>query len=98
MTYTTTTLGLQLAIPGTGQPFETTVVNANFGLLEAAVLADRSDIQEIQTQLTEGVIDGVDLADLKSKVDAMWARPEVIISATPVTIGSALSKIRFWKA
>lgn len=51
MAYITTTLGMKLADPATVQAFETVEVNADFIILENAILADRVDI----AALTNGV-------------------------------------------
>lgn len=40
MSYTTTTeLAIQKAVPGSNQPFETTVINSNWDKVDAAVIA-----------------------------------------------------------
>lgn len=51
MSYTTTTLGQQLAVPGTGQAFETPVVNGNSLALEEAILADRTRLDDLEEDL-----------------------------------------------
>lgn len=48
MSYTTTSLGLKLAVPGSGQAFETAVVNNNLQLLENGIEDDRTRLTTIE--------------------------------------------------
>lgn len=90
MSYTTTPLGQQLAIPNTGQAFETTVVNANLLLLENAIGDVAADLAT-----TDGVVAGhtSDISDLESAVEDI---PDIIISNTPMTAGAPTNRVRLF--
>ena len=53
MTYTTTPeLGLQEAVPGSGQAFETTAINSNWGKIDARAASDRVSLATAAATIT----------------------------------------------
>lgn len=48
MASTSTSLGLSKATPGTSEPFSTAVVNGNWDVVDAAVVADRVRLSAIE--------------------------------------------------
>ena len=53
MTYTTTSeLGLQEAVPGSGQAFETTAINSNWGKIDARAASDRVSLATAAATIT----------------------------------------------
>lgn len=50
-TTTTTNLGMTLAVPGSNEPFDTAVVNANFEAIDTEVGAQRSEASSTDTRL-----------------------------------------------
>lgn len=94
MTYTTSTLGMQLAVPGTGQAHETTVVNGNLLILESAIISANAEIETLG-DAQSGFAD--DITALEALTGGKTT-PDIIISNTPMTTGTPVGRVRLGTA
>jgi len=63
MSYTTTTrLALQKAVPGTSQPFETSVINSNWDKVDAEAVAVNTRVAAVETTIAGGSVNAANTA------------------------------------
>lgn len=63
MSYTTTTrLGIQKAVPGTSQAFETSVMNSNWDKVDAEAVAVNTRVSAIETTIAGGSVNAANTA------------------------------------
>lgn len=70
--YITPVLGMSLANPGTGQAFETAVVNNDFTLIDTAIGADRSRIVVVENR--DGIVADLDALVAIASPASGWTR------------------------
>lgn len=67
MSYTTTpVLGMKLAVPGSGQAFETTQVNANFLLIDTAIGDIQTGLPSLPVPVAQGGTGSTSASDART--------------------------------
>jgi hypothetical protein len=94
MSYTTTTrLLLQKAVPGTNQPFETTVFNSNLDKIDAEAVAVNTRVSAVENTVTSGTVNAATTATKTSKITASALDRTLFVASTAPTSGMVTGDI-----
>lgn len=103
MSYTTTTrLGIQKAVPGSSQPFETAVINSNWDKIDADSVTNNTRISALETTVTAGNVNSATSATTAttattaakaSKVTASGLDRTFFVASTAPTSGMVTGDI-----
>jgi hypothetical protein len=94
MSYTTTTrLLLQKAVPGTNQPFETTVFNSNLDKIDADSVSVNTRVSAVENTVTSGTVNAATTATKASKITASALDRTLFVAATAPTSGMVTGDI-----